>query len=87
MPGLLNLWYEQMPYHKILPLEYNLSMKISFPPKGFSRFCAQAAKFVAARSDLTNSLDRPTQVSPSPCAIISENDHNPCQIAKSSAQN
>jgi hypothetical protein len=28
MPGLLNLWYEQMPYHKILPLEYNLSTRI-----------------------------------------------------------
>jgi hypothetical protein len=29
MPGLLNFWYEQLTYHKILPLEYNLSMKIS----------------------------------------------------------
>lgn len=29
MPELLNFWYEQLSYHKILPLEYNLSMKIS----------------------------------------------------------
>ena len=29
MPKLLNLWYEQLSYHKILPRVYNLSMKIS----------------------------------------------------------
>jgi hypothetical protein len=29
MPELLNLWYEQLSYHKILPLVYNLSMEIS----------------------------------------------------------
>ena len=29
MPGLLNLWYEQLSYHKILPFVCNLSMKIS----------------------------------------------------------
>jgi len=29
MPELLNLWYEQPAYHKILPSESHLSMKIS----------------------------------------------------------
>jgi len=29
MPELLNYWCEQLSYHKILPLEYNLSIKIS----------------------------------------------------------
>jgi len=29
MPGLLNLLYEQLSYHKILPFVCNLSMKIS----------------------------------------------------------
>jgi Fe-S cluster biosynthesis and repair protein YggX len=28
MPALLNLWYEQLAYHKILPSVCNLSMKI-----------------------------------------------------------
>lgn len=28
MPGLLNFWYEQLTYHKILPSEYILSIKI-----------------------------------------------------------
>jgi hypothetical protein len=28
LPELLNLWYEQHAYHKILPSEYDLSMKI-----------------------------------------------------------
>ena len=58
MPGLLNLWYEQMPYHKILPLEYNLSMKISCH-RGFWPILCPAlreAKSVAARSDLTTRL-------------------------------
>jgi len=34
MPELLNFLYEQHAYHKILPSEFNLSMKIS--PLGFS---------------------------------------------------
>ncbi len=29
MPGLLNLWYEQLSYHKILPFVCNLSIEIS----------------------------------------------------------
>ena len=29
MPALLNLWYEQLAYHKILPSVCNLSMKIA----------------------------------------------------------
>jgi len=32
MPELLNLWYEQPAYHKILPLVCDLSMKISHAP-------------------------------------------------------
>jgi len=28
MPKLLKWWYEQLSYHKILPLVYNLSTKI-----------------------------------------------------------
>ena len=29
MPALLNLWYEQLSYHKILPFVCNLSTQIS----------------------------------------------------------
>ena len=29
MPGPLNVWYERLTYHKILPLEYILSTRIS----------------------------------------------------------
>jgi hypothetical protein len=43
MPELLNLWYEQHAYHKILPSEFNLSMEISLPLADWvtssSRFC------------------------------------------------
>ena len=35
MPELLNLWYEQPAYHKILPSVYNLSMKISHAISSF----------------------------------------------------
>jgi len=38
MPTLLNLWYEQLSYPKILPLVYNLSMKISRPRSLLERF-------------------------------------------------
>jgi len=36
MPLLLNFLYEQHTYHKILPLEFNLSMEISQLPSGMA---------------------------------------------------
>ena len=30
MPELPHYWYGQLSYHKILPLEYNLSIEISY---------------------------------------------------------
>ena len=39
MPELLNLWYEQPAYHKILPLVCDLSMKISHSLSNWTTAC------------------------------------------------
>jgi hypothetical protein len=55
MPKLLNFWYEQLSYHKILPLEYNLSMKISCHRSPLADFVPplREERLVAAGSDLS----------------------------------
>jgi len=51
MPELLNLLYEQLSYHKILPLEYNLSTKISHEiGNGRRRASLPKGKLVVLRS-------------------------------------
>ncbi len=41
MPELLNLWYEQLAYHKILPSEFSLSMKISRSSASWTTPCSR----------------------------------------------
>ena|SRR5260221_8312938 len=40
MPGLLNLWYEQLAYHKILPPVCDLSMKILHSLPNWATTCS-----------------------------------------------
>jgi hypothetical protein len=57
MPGLLNLWYEQMPYHKILPLEYDLSIKIFVSCSPLADFVLSLLKETVAGVLLNPPLD------------------------------
>lgn len=44
MPALLNLWYEQLAYHKILPSVCNLSMKILQLTTIWVKACSPASR-------------------------------------------